>query len=829
MKQSIVRHAGFVVAALVVVLFFPLLINARQEPPIPHRLDGLGDCLVCHKTGAAGAPEFPDDHADLTNSTCFMCHQPATDIPPIPHSVGEREDCLACHETGSAGAPRSPSDHTGRTNNVCRGCHRLDLEARLDTEAPTFLSIPHPLEGREDCLACHETGVAGAPLAPPDHTDLTDDVCLSCHHPAATDAPPAEAPSIPSIPHPLDGRDDCLVCHETGAAGATQVPADHAGRASNICQGCHQPPTAAAPPAEAPAIPSIPHPLEGRDACLACHESGVAGATQNPGDHAGRTDDLCRGCHQPAGEPESPAAAPTIPSIPHPLEGNDDCLLCHETGVGTATQIPADHTGRTSDVCASCHQPGAAAPPPAEAATIPSVPHAVAGRENCLSCHQEGIGGAPRTPSDHAGRTNDTCQSCHQSDQVAAPSAPAEPVPTPITLFPWPENVNSCFDCHSQMEGKHADVTTQWKRSIHSERNVACVECHGGDPSASSIELAMSSVAGYVGVPDLTDIPALCASCHADVARMRQYDLPTDQWAKYKESYHGFGLTHGDRNVATCSDCHGGHQVLKANDPASSVYPSNVPVLCATCHADQDLMAAYNLPTDQFDLYRQSVHGIALLENQDSRAPTCATCHGTHGAAPPGYEEVSNICGACHAATQDYFLKSPHASAGPGTPKCVTCHGRYDVSKPNETLFVGAAPRHCGACHPPDSEPGQAAQALYDGITAAAEAYEEAEDGVRAARRVGMLVGPLEGRLAQANTDLVTARAAQHTLELATVRERTDAALAVADEVTADAEAAIAESAFRRRAMVVAVAAIGLVIVALYLLKRELDLQLDTG
>ena len=54
-----------------------------------------------------------------------------------------------------------------------------------------------------------------------------------------------------------------------------------------------------------------------------------------------------------------------------------------------------------------------------------------------------------------------------------------------------------------------------------------------------------------------------------------------------------------------------------------------------------------------------------------------------------------------------------------------------------------------------------------------------------------------------------------------------DDARTIAEEVTADAEAAVAESIFRRQAMIVAVVAIGLIIVALYLLKRELDRRLD--
>jgi hypothetical protein len=86
-----------------------------------------------------------------------------------------------------------------------------------------------------------------------------------------------------------------------------------------------------------------------------------------------------------------------------------------------------------------------------------------------------------------------------------------------------------------------------------------------------------------------------------------------------------------------------------------------------------------------------------------------------------------------------------------------------------------------------------------------------------------MLVAPLEGRLHEARTNLITARAAQHTLDLELVRQQTDAARSVSDDVKSRADAEIAESIFRRRAMVVAVGAIGLTTVALYLLKREID------
>jgi hypothetical protein len=61
-----------------------------------------------------------------------------------------------------------------------------------------------------------------------------------------------------------------------------------------------------------------------------------------------------------------------------------------------------------------------------------------------------------------------------------------------------------------------------------------------------------------------------------------------------------------------------------------------------------------------------------------------------------------------------------------------------------------------------------------------------------------------------------------------TVIDRADKARTTAEQVQADAEAAIAANIFRRRAMVIAVAFIVLTIVALYLLKRELDRRLDS-
>jgi hypothetical protein len=45
------------------------------------------------------------------------------------------------------------------------------------------------------------------------------------------------AEGIPAIPHTLEGRSACLACH--GPGKVKPVPADHAGRAESTCTGCH--------------------------------------------------------------------------------------------------------------------------------------------------------------------------------------------------------------------------------------------------------------------------------------------------------------------------------------------------------------------------------------------------------------------------------------------------------------------------------------------------------------------------------------------------------------------------------------------------------------
>ena len=517
-----------------------------------------------------------------------------------------------------------------------------------------------------------------------------------------------------------------------------------------------------------------------------------------------------------------------IPPVPHLAEGYEDCLACHDTG--EMAPFPEDHTGRTNETCVACHEVGAVE-------SLPPIPHSLEGREDCLACHDTGQ--MVPFPEDHEGRVSEGCQVCHQEGggegEAEATPEPTATLPPSVQVVPTPiqEPVlfeeNTCIACHEELGGNDTQITADWAESVHADRGVGCVSCHGGDPTQADAEASMSPEAGYLGPLPKESIPGLCGSCHTRVDLMRPFDLPTDQLDQYWQSFHGQALLEGDSNVATCFDCHDGHRVLKTDDPASEVYPSNEPAMCARCHADEALMAPYNIPTNQYALYQDSVHGIALLDNQNLRAPTCSTCHGKHGAAPPGYQEVANVCGQCHSATQDYYMEGAHrmGMTGEAAPRCVTCHGRYDVQPATRDLFVGTQDRHCGSCHPPESEIGGQVDQMHTVLTEADEAYEQAEATIEQAIERRLIMAEQEELLQQARTPLIESRALQHTVILEDVEAKAEESLELSQKAQTSAEEALRELDTRYVGMGVAVAVILITIVALVLIKRELDRELE--
>jgi cytochrome c-type protein NapB len=172
-----------------------------------------------------------------------------------------------------AGQPL-PADFDSRGSEVYEGYERMNEAYRSggssDRTLPDFYArrqypgsppfIPHPAEevfGSEiNCLACHKSGgwvekyQRHAPLTP--HPEKT--YCRQCHVELTTielfretdwmSIPPPRLGgswlpgSPPPVPHALQMRENCLACH-AGPGAVTSIRSEHAERGN--CRQCHLP------------------------------------------------------------------------------------------------------------------------------------------------------------------------------------------------------------------------------------------------------------------------------------------------------------------------------------------------------------------------------------------------------------------------------------------------------------------------------------------------------------------------------------------------------------------------------------------------------------
>ena len=334
-----------------------------------------------------------------------------------------------------------------------------------------------------------------------------------------------------------------------------------------------------------------------------------------------------------------------------------------------------------------------------------------------------------------------------------------------------------------------------FRDDVHATAGLTCASCHQRAPSAETA-IARTAVA------------PLCAKCHSDAAYMRGFDpqVRVDQYAQYLTSTHGKRMASGETRTATCTDCHGAHGVRKVGDARSPVAPIRVAETCAKCHADPVRMAAFNRDPSTFNDWSQSVHAAALLKRGDTSAPTCSTCHGSHGATPPGVAQVTNVCGQCHVREAELFRASPKKAVFDqiGEAECLACHSNHRIEHPTDAWVGLKDPAACATCHDATTKGADTIVTFRTDLDELTAAIDGGAAVLRRAERAGMLVDDGRAALREAREHQIHARVLVHTFAVKPFQDMAGQGVRAARESDAVGERALHDLQIRRRGLLVA-------------------------
>jgi predicted CXXCH cytochrome family protein len=268
------------------------------------------------------------------------------------------------------------------------------------------------------------------------------------------------------------------------------------------------------------------------------------------------------------------------------------------------------------------------------------------------------------------------------------------------------------------------------------ETETYCLSCHN-DPNLSMTLPSGETLPLYIDAEKLahsvhSPVGIECEACHTDITTYPHPEIDyqsrrelarsyyqscqkchSDQYDKTLDSMHAQVAEAGNQDAPVCTDCHGAHYVSVPDQPRAHVSQT-----CGNCH------------TEVFDTYKQSIHGDALINQDNPDVPVCTDCHGVHSIQDPRTSEFRvaepELCAGCHAnATlmDKYGLSadvyniyktswhgvdvSVYQAKWPtiwhDTAVCSDCHGIHNIlpaSDPASTVHPDNLLATCQKCHP---------------------------------------------------------------------------------------------------------------------------------
>jgi cytochrome b subunit of formate dehydrogenase/nitrate/TMAO reductase-like tetraheme cytochrome c subunit len=326
---------------------------------------------------------------------------------------------------------------------------------------------------------------------------------------------------------------------------------------------------------------------------------------------------------------------------------------------------------------------------------------------------------------------DEECLACHADPTLTTTDASGKTVSLTVDAGKLKQSIHggmfSCVDCHKDVKSSphattpakitcaqcHADEQAAYQHSFHATARkpdgtpaATCVDCHGDAHTILPASDPKSPV-------NHSNIPATCGTCHGQKFLMQSTGGSSQVFVAYQDSVHGRAIKNGSQTAAVCTDCHGSHEILAANDARSPINKFNIPATCGKCHGQVQ------------SVYMHSIHGQAIARG-NSLAPVCTDCHGIHTIKAPS-DPASSVsdqnlstttCARCHQGvrlTQEFgvaggrvstYLDSYHGLASQGgslvVANCASCHGVHNIlpsSDPRSTINPANLDATCGQCH----------------------------------------------------------------------------------------------------------------------------------
>jgi cytochrome b subunit of formate dehydrogenase/uncharacterized protein with PIN domain len=300
-----------------------------------------------------------------------------------------------------------------------------------------------------------------------------------------------------------------------------------------------------------PAVAANPAPASApkldNASCLSCHD-GKKGAIEVPA----------------PGDEKRELLSVTADKLGSSVHAKMECVACHTDLKDNADKASAH--GKNGAVkldkvdCAGCHQNlWKAAQSAGQAKDKPRLELVVKN----IEAYQKSFHARPN--QNFPDQANATCDGCHDTHSF---NIPAKNTPA---YDQWRLGIaETCGKtCHTEQLETYADsIHGKTVLEKHDVKGAVCTDCHTSHNITSSSD-----------TPFMQAITDRCGSCHKE-------NLKT-----YMGTYHGQISTLGYTYTAKCYNCHGSHKIAKADDPKSTVHPTNLLKTCQTCHSGKKDLA----------------------------------------------------------------------------------------------------------------------------------------------------------------------------------------------------------------------------------------------